>query len=71
MKPRREVDYEAKRSRSPGSIVCRNLDETSKDAANRATIVAALEKQLKKGDKSLVGNKGYPRFLAKDALRNN
>ena len=26
-----------------------------KDAANRATLVAALERQLKKGDKSLVG----------------
>jgi len=36
----------------------------SKDAANRATLVAALERQLKKGDKSLVGNKGYRRFLA-------
>ena len=35
----------------------------SKDAANRATIVAGLERQLKKGDKSLVGNKGYRRFL--------
>ena len=36
----------------------------SKDAADRAAIVAALERQLKKGDKSLVGNKGYRRFLA-------
>ena len=45
-------------------IVCRNLDEMSEDAANRATIVAALERQLKKGDKSLVGNKGYRCFLA-------
>ena len=44
--------------------MCRNLDEMKKEAANRATIVAALEKQLKKGDKSLVGNKGYRRFLA-------
>ncbi len=35
-----------------------------KDAAARATILAALERQLKKGDKSLVGNKGYRRFLA-------
>ena len=35
-----------------------------KDAADRAAIVAALERQLKKGDKSLVGNKGYRRFLA-------
>src|SRR5271166_1169253 len=66
MKPRREVDYEAKAVKLAGRryIVCRNLDEMSKDAANRATIVAALERQLKKGDKSLVGNKGYRRFLA-------
>ena len=35
-----------------------------KDAAARAAILAALERQLKKGDKSLVGNKGYRRFLA-------
>ena len=66
MKPRREVDYEAKAVTLAGRryIVCRNLDQMIKDAANRATIVAALEKQLKKGDKSLVGNKGYRRFLA-------
>ena len=35
-----------------------------KDAAARADIVAALERQLEKGDKSLVGNKGYRRILA-------
>jgi transposase len=66
MKKRRQVDYEAKAVKLAGRryIVCRNLDEMSKDAANRATIVAALERQLKKGDKSLVGNKGYRRFLA-------
>ena len=45
-------------------VVCRNLDQMKKDAADRATIIAALEQQLKKGDKSLVGNKGYRRFLA-------
>ncbi len=65
MKPRGEVDYEAKAVTLAGRryVVCRNLDEMKKDAANRATIVAALERQLKKGDKSLVGNKGYRRFL--------
>ena len=65
MKPRREIDYEAKAVTLAGRryIVCRNLDKMKKDAANRATIVAALERQLKKGDKSLVGNKGYRRFL--------
>ena len=66
MKERREVDYEAKAVKLAGRryIVCRNFDQMRKDAANRATIVAALERQLKKGDKSLVGNKGYRRFLA-------
>jgi len=66
MKPRGEVDYEAKAVSLAGRryIVCRNLDQVKKDAADRTAIIAALEKQLKKGDKSLVGNKGYRRFLA-------
>ena len=64
-KPRREVDYEAKAVALAGRryVVCRNLDQMKKDAADRATIVANLERQLKRGDKSLVGNKGYRRFL--------
>jgi transposase len=66
MKSGSEVDYEAKAVKLAGRryIVCRNLDQMKKDAADRATVVAALERQLKKGDKSLVGNKGYRRFLA-------
>src|SRR5574337_633509 len=69
MKPRREVDYEAKAVTLAGRryVVCRNRDEMAKDAANRVTIVAALERRLKRGDKSLVGNKGYRRFLADPA----
>ena len=61
-----EIDYEAKAVTLAGRryIVCRNRDEMKKDAAARAAILAALERQLKKGDKSLVGNKGYRRFLA-------
>ena len=57
MKPRREVDYEAKAVTLAGRryVVCRNLDQMAKDAADRATIVAALERQVKKGMKSLVG----------------
>jgi transposase len=60
-----EIDYEAKAVTLAGRryVVCRNLEQREKDAANRASIVAALERQLKKGDKSLVGNKGYRRFL--------
>ena len=62
----KEIDYEAKAVTLAGRryIVCRNLEEMKKDAAARASILAALEQQLKKGDKSLVGNKGYRRFLA-------
>jgi transposase len=45
-------------------IVCLNDDEARKDAADREAIVAALRQQLRSGDKSLVGNKGYRRYLA-------
>ena len=44
-------------------IVCLNDDEARKDAADREAIVAALREQLHRGDKSLVGNKGYRRYL--------
>jgi hypothetical protein len=44
-------------------IVCLNEEERRKDAHDRATIVAHLRQQLKQGDKSLVGNKGYRRYL--------
>jgi transposase len=65
-KRKKEIDYEAKAVTLAGRryIVCRNHDQMRKDAAARAAILAALEKQLKKGDKALVGNKGYRRFLA-------
>jgi hypothetical protein len=33
-------------------IVCRNHQQAEKDAADRASILAALERQLAKGDKS-------------------
>jgi len=66
MKRGDEVDYEAKAVALAGRryIVCRNLDQMKKDAADRAAIVAALERQLQNGVKSLVGNKGFRRFLA-------
>jgi hypothetical protein len=44
-------------------IVCLNDDEARKDAADREAIVTALREQLRNGDKSLVGNKGYRRYL--------
>jgi transposase len=45
-------------------IVCRNQDEARKDAADREAIVASLREQLRCGAKSLVGNRGYRRFLS-------
>jgi transposase len=43
--------------------VCFNQDQAVKDRHDRETILEALKKALKKGDKSLVGNKGYRRFV--------
>jgi hypothetical protein len=44
-------------------IVCHNEDQAKKDRADREAIVAALRDQLRQGAKSLVGNKGYRKFL--------
>jgi transposase len=44
-------------------IVCRNDDQATKDAADRLAIVAALVEALKRGDKSLIGNNGFRRFV--------
>lgn len=44
-------------------IVCLNEEERRKDAHDREAIVAHLKEQLRRGDKSLVGNKGYRLFL--------
>ena len=44
-------------------VVCLNDDEARKDAADREAIVAALREQLRRGDKSLIGNRGYRRYL--------
>lgn len=44
-------------------IVCRNEAEAQRDAAEREAILASLAAALARGDKSLVGNRGYRRFL--------
>jgi hypothetical protein len=61
----KQADYEAKTVMLAGRryIVCRNHQEAEKDAADRNSILAALERQLAKGDKALVGNTGYRRYL--------
>jgi hypothetical protein len=50
-------------------IICFNADEATKDQHDREAIVAALEKALAQGDKSLVGNKGFRRFLKTHGTR--
>ena len=44
-------------------IVCYNEDQAKKDAADRQAIVESLRDKLKNGDKSLVGNKGYRKYI--------
>ena len=44
-------------------IVCRNEAEAQKDRADRQAIVEGLDKQLRKGDKALIGNSAYRRYL--------
>jgi Transposase DDE domain len=44
-------------------IVCKNEDQARKDQQDREAIAAALQDALETGDKSLVGNQGYRRFL--------
>jgi hypothetical protein len=52
-------------------IVCRNEAEAEKDRQDREAIVAALDAQLRKGDKALVGNSAYRRYLRKTAETRN
>jgi transposase len=54
----KEVWVEARRY-----VVCLNEEEAAKDRHDRDAIVAALRKALKHGDKSLIGNRGYRRFV--------
>jgi Transposase DDE domain len=44
-------------------IVCRNLAEARRDAEQRATILDGLRAKLAQGDKALVGNSGFRRYL--------
>ena len=44
-------------------LVCLNPKEARKDQADREAILASLEEQLKKGATSLVGNRGFRRYL--------
>jgi transposase len=45
-------------------VACENPAQAKKDKADREAILASLEDALKKGAKSLVGNRGYRKYLA-------
>jgi hypothetical protein len=44
-------------------VICLNEEQARKDHADREAIVESLREQLKHGDKALVGNKGYRKYL--------
>ena len=44
-------------------IVCLNEDQAEKDCHDRQAIVESLREALKHGDKKLIGNKGYRRYV--------
>ena len=45
------------------SILCRNEAEAERERNERQAIVAGLSKQLARGDKALIGNSAYRRYL--------
>jgi len=47
-------------------IVCLNPEQARYDALSREAIVASLEHKLRQGDKALVGNRGYRKYLRSD-----
>jgi len=50
-------------------IVCRNQEQARKDKADRQAIIDSLQEALRRGDKSLIGNNGYRKFLKKSGHR--
>ena len=61
----KEIDYEAKTVLLAGRryIVCRNLAEAKRDAEVRDAVLRHLRSALRGGDKALVGNSAYRRYL--------
>jgi hypothetical protein len=44
-------------------VVCRNLNEAKRDAEVREGVLSNLRESLRRGDKALVGNSAYRRYL--------
>lgn len=54
----KEVVYNKRRY-----VICLNEAQARKDAYDREAIINSLKDKLKQGDKSLIGNKGYKKYL--------
>jgi len=50
-------------------VVCLNDEQVKKDRADREAIVSALREQVKQNAKSMVGNKGYRKYLQDDGKK--
>ena len=50
-------------------VVCLNEDQAAKDRHDREAILASLEEALKHGDKQLIGNRGYRRYVKSSGER--
>ena len=48
-------------------VVCRNEAEAEKDRRDRQAILAALQDALRRGEKALIGNTAYRRYLRKSS----
>ena len=62
----KDICFRGEDGRQRRYVVCHNEEQARQDREDRQAIVAALEDQLRHGDKSLVGNKGYRKFLRSD-----
>ncbi len=50
-------------------VICLNDEQAKKDRMDREAIVSALRKQVKQNAKSMVGNKGYRKYLRDDGKK--
>ena len=60
----KDVRFTAEDGRDRRFVICHNSEQAEKDRHDREAIVAALTDQLRHGAKSLVGNRGYRKYLA-------
>jgi transposase len=60
----KDIRFTGQDGRDRRYVVCHNEEQAIKDRMDREAIVKSLEDQLKDGAKSLVGNKGYRKYLS-------